>query len=311
MRTIFGKTPLELHAPTAFETAINYSGGGQSIHGTNGRAIVLGSDLFYSPNCSRTPSPPPPRPIPKYIRDPLKDSVEEFHQPKWWSLEAGYLPFLPTSPNFYCPPFHILFNDPIGAGARSKRRVRMDSGDVLSWKRLENALAQIFQNFQSNYSIPDMPSIVQTSLACQSEFQYPSQFTTAEKRCRNWFSIWMAMVSLGIAVAQASDRESASESDLVPRWYKTFARYIDEHTMSGIRQQVGQFGAAYPRAGVFIDLSSSQVQPTAEFFVRYGIPVWYLWGTAEEAMARRNPSYWGKYIPPSHLLQRARSYKLQ
>lgn len=312
MGSIFGATPLELHAPTAFEKAINYSGGGQTIHGANGRAIVLGSDIFYSPNCSRTPSPPPPRPITAYIRDPLKDSVEEFHQPKWWSLEAGYLPFLPTSPNFYCPPFHVLFNDLIGTGAR-KRRVRMHSSDVLSWKRLENALAQIFQNFQSNYSIPDMPPIVQTSLACQSEFEYPSQFTTAETRCRSWFSVWMAMVSLGIAVAQVSDCESEGEPGLVPRWYRTFARYVDEHTMSGIRQQVGQFGAAYPRAGVFIDLKPSsgpQVQPTAEFFVRYGIPVWYLWGSAEEAMARRNPSYWGKYTPPSHLLQRAHSYTI-
>lgn len=310
MGSILGEKPLGLPAPTAFETAINYSSS-ESIHKSNGRAIVLGTDIFYSPNCSLTPPPPPPfTAAPKtYVRDPLKDSVEEFHHPHWWSLQAAYLPFLPTSPNFYRPPFHVLFNDLVKTGVRQKRRVRMDSSDILNWNHLENSLAQIFQSFQSNYSIPDMPPIVPTSLACQSAFDYPSQFKAAEKRCRSWFSIWMAMVSLGIAVAQASDCESESESDTVPRWYKTFSWHLDEHTMSEIRQQVGQFSAAYHRAGVFIKLSSSQAQrPTVEFFVRYGIPVWYAWGVAEESMALKNPKYWGKYIPPSHLLQRARSY---
>ncbi len=63
-----------------------------------------------------------------------------------------------------------------------------------------------------------------------------------------------------------------------------------------------------PRAGVFLNLCSSQEQPTVDFFVRLNIPVWYPWGSAEETCARQNPSYWEKYIPPAHLLQRARSF---
>ncbi|KJA22157.1 hypothetical protein HYPSUDRAFT_668406 [Hypholoma sublateritium FD-334 SS-4] len=127
----------------------------------------------------------------------------------------------------------------------------------------------------------------------------------------------MPMVSFGIAVAQISDREIDPKE--VPQWYKTLARHLeehrrldrhshlDEHTMSEIRQQLGQFSPTYPRAGVFIDLSDSQVQPTVEFFVRCGIPVWYPWGATEESLARKNPNHWTRYIPPFHLLQCAHS----
>ncbi|KJA14273.1 hypothetical protein HYPSUDRAFT_208863 [Hypholoma sublateritium FD-334 SS-4] len=310
---MLGENPLL--APPAYHTAINYTGT-QSIHEASGRAIVLGSDIYYSPNCSRAP-PLPTKPLPgqtvHYGRDPFQNKVEEFHNPQWWSAKAGYLPFLPTLPNFYCPPFHVLFSDPIGIGPRRNRRLRMDSNHALNWNRLETTLAHIFQSFQSSYSIPPMPPIVSTSLVCQGPFEYPSQFTAAEKRGRGWFSIWMAMVSLGIAVAEISDRDSGSDT---PLWYRTLSRYIndhryvDEHTMSEVRQQLGQFGPAYPRAGVFIDLKSSLVQPTVEFFVRCGIPVWYPWGTAEESLARKNPNHWRRYVPPAHLLQRARSYTI-
>ena len=52
-----GDNPLELPAPTAFHTAINYSSS-QSVHQANARAIVIGSDIYYSPNCSLTPPLP-------------------------------------------------------------------------------------------------------------------------------------------------------------------------------------------------------------------------------------------------------------
>ena len=315
---MFSENPLELRTPSAFQTAISYSGGsgGQSVHKPSGRVTVLGSDVFYSPNCSRVPPRPPP-PAQTYVRDPLKDSVEEFHCPHWWSLQVGYLPFLPLSPNLHCPPFHVLFNNPVGVGPR-RIRIQMDSSDILNWNRLENALSQFSQSLQSSYSIPPMSPIIETSLASHISFELPSQFRTAEKCRRGWFSLRMAMISLGIAVAQISDRES--DSNEVPQWYKTLAWHLeehrrldepwhlDEHTMSEIRQQLGQFSLTYPRAGVFIDLSDSQIQPTVEFFVRCGIPVWYPWGTTEESLARKNPRHWTKYIPPSHLLQRAHSH---
>ncbi len=218
----------------------------------------------------------------------------------------GYLPFLPTSPQFGSPPFHQLYGDVLETGPRRKRRVRMESNDVLNWVRLETILSHIFSSFQSTYSIPNMSLIVPTSLACQDTFEYPSQYQTAEKRCRNWFTMWMAMVSLGIAVAQVYDGER--EDTLIPKWYTTFVQHTDEAVLSGIRQQLGQFNEWFPRAGVFIDLCSAQEQPTADFFVRLHIPVWYPWGIAEESRARQNPSYWAKYVPPEHLLQRVHSF---
>ncbi len=152
----------------------------------------------------------------------------------------------------------------------------MDSNDIISWSCLEATLAQIFQSFQSTYSIPDMFRLIQTSVACQGVFEYPSQFLSAEKRCRNWFAIWMAMVSLGIAVAQVHDGDK--EDTLVPKWYSTFVQHTDEALLAGIRQQLGQFNPLFSRAGVFLNMCSSEEQPTVDFFVSLNIPVWYPWG---------------------------------
>lgn len=300
----FGDKPLELPEPTSFQTAIRFTSA-QSIHKATGRAIVLGEEIYYSPNSSRTPLMPPP-PTQAYTRDPVTDSVEEFYNPRWWTPQAAYLPFLPTSPNFQCPPFHTLFNNPVTHGPRRKYRIQMDSNDILNWNRLENTLTQLFRSFQTTYSIPDMPPIIRTSLVCQKEFEFPSQFTTAEKRCRNWFAVWMAMVSFGIAVAEISDGHG--EANMVPKWYYDFVRHTDEPTLSGIRQQLGQFTESFSRAGVFVDLCDSQEQPTVDFFVHLNVPVWYRWGPKEESHARNNPNYWQRYFPPAHLLQKAHSF---
>ncbi|KJA22733.1 hypothetical protein HYPSUDRAFT_201830 [Hypholoma sublateritium FD-334 SS-4] len=171
--------------PTSYQQAIQ-STRNTPIHGSNGRAIVIGEAIYYSPNSSKTP-PLPPKDLRK-IRDPLKDCVEELHNPQWWSADTGYLPFLPTSPQFGSPPFDQLFNTVLETGSRRKRRVRMDSNDILSWKRLETTLGHIFNSFQTTYSIPDTSPIVPTSLACQDTFEYPSQYLSAEKRCHNWFA---------------------------------------------------------------------------------------------------------------------------
>ncbi len=294
---------VHLPPPTSFQRAIQYTSSAP-IHEAYARAIVIGTDVYYSPNSSKAPPLPPQSS--RYIRNPLKDGVEEFHNPQWWKTDTGYLPFLPTSPQFGCPPFDQLYNRPLETGTRLKRRVRMDSNDVLNWSRLETTLTHIFKSFQSMYCIPDMSPIVRTSLACQDVFEYPSQFQSAEKRCRNWFAMWMAMVSLGIAVAQIYDGDA--EDTLVPKWYTQFVHHTDEVVLAGVRQQLGQFNPWFPRAGVFIDLCSPQEQPTVDFFVRLGIPVWYPWGTAQELRARQNPSYWAKYVPPAHMLQRAHSF---
>ncbi len=294
----------DLPCPTSFQTAINMSTAG-SIHLDTGRAVVIGESIYYSPNSSRTPPMPPPVSR-SYIRDPSKDAVEEFHDPRWWSVETGYLPFLPIAPNLNSPPFHLLFNTPVDVGPRRKCLVQMDSQDVLNWNRLENTLARLFKSFQASYSIPTMSPIICTSLACQRVFDYPSQYMTAEKRCRNWFAMWMAMNSLGIAIADIS--ESTQEVDMIPKWYHDFSKHTEEPILSEIRQQLGQFTLSYPRAGVFLDLHSSQEQPTIDFFVRLGIPVWYAWGSKEESCALKNPSFWMRYTPPAHLLQQAHSF---
>ncbi len=236
------------------------------------------------PNSSFAPAPPPPA-TESLLRDATKDNVAEFHQPRWWSSSAAYLPFLPISPNFYSPPFHVLFHDP---PVRKKNRIRMSAGDALQWADLEQRLKLAIQQFQSGYGIPSsqMVPIISTALAWQGPHEYPSQFAAAEKRSRNWFSLWMAIVSFCIAISQVIDGED--DSTACPAWFRCLVRYVDENTASGLRQQLSQFSGSYLRAGVLMNLleNSSVEKPTVDFYVKFGVPVWYHWGAREEAHAR-------------------------
>ena len=163
MALYFGdKHQIYVTPPSSYQTAIQFVKEG-SIHENYGRAIVIGSDVYYSPNSSR--KPPVPKLQTNIVRNPLKDNVEEYHNPQWWRSDTGYLPFLPTSPQFGSPPFHVLYNNFVETGPRRKRRVRMDSNDILNWTRLEATLGQIFKSFQSTYSIPEMSLMVSTSLS--------------------------------------------------------------------------------------------------------------------------------------------------
>ena len=153
--------------------------------------------------------------------------------------------------------------------------------------------------------------IVATSLACQGMYQHPKQFSAAEKRSRNWFSLWMAIISFCVAVAQVVDDEDNSVR--CPAWFRCLVRYVDERTASGLRQQLSQFTGAYTRAGIFLNLleDNHTQQPTVEFYVRFGVPVWYHWGHREEALAQSNPEGFGRFVPPPHLLQTARSFLIK
>ena len=302
--------PHGLSLPSSYLTAIRYVNLNRNwLHQPLGRAVAIGDAIFYSPNSSFVPACPPPAEH-QLFRDPAKDNVEELHQPRWWSSSAAYLPFLPTSPNLHSPPFHVLFNNPT---TRRKNHVQMDPKAALEWANLEQRLKCSVQQFQSGYAIPVSHTvpIVATSLACQGMYQHPKQFSAAEKRSRNWFSLWMAIISFCVAVAQVVDDEDNSVR--CPAWFRCLVRYVDERTASGLRQQLSQFTGAYTRAGIFLNLleDNHTQQPTVEFYVRFGVPVWYHWGHREEALAQSNPEGFGRFVPPPHLLQTARSYLIK
>lgn len=186
----------------------------------------------------------------------------------------------------------------------------MSAGDALQWADLEQRLKLAIQQFQSGYGIPSsqIVPIISTALAWQGPHEYPSQFAAAEKRSRNWFSLWMAIISFCIAIAQVTDGED--DSTMCPAWFRCLVRHVDEHTASGLRQQLSQFSGSYLRAGVLMNLldNSSVEKPTVDFYVKFGVPVWYHWGDREEAHARSNPVGFSRFVPPPQLLQLAKSF---
>jgi len=78
---------------------------------TGGRAQVIGGAVYYSPNCTRTMTPPLST-HDAFVRSPSSHSIEDVHRPFLWSSDTAYLAFVPLSPDYNSVPFDDLLDLP-------------------------------------------------------------------------------------------------------------------------------------------------------------------------------------------------------
>ncbi|KAJ3488168.1 hypothetical protein NLJ89_g11641 [Agrocybe chaxingu] len=201
----------------------------------SGCAIIINGDIFFSPNSQRTIEAPPV-PEDPLRRKPYKTSVDEFHQPCWWTRETGYLAFLQLRPVYsYIPE---LFNYP---GADRPKGDSMSPDQVLAWVRFEKNIKTMFNSLSSVTSIPRVEPIIDTACGCTGTYRNPRDFYRAEKRAREWFSLWVAMLSYAIAVLQAPPNLARKSVDM-PAWYERLQEENwDDITLSHLQQSAAQF----------------------------------------------------------------------
>ena len=131
----------------AHDRAIAWTSSGE-LDRSQGRVVKIDGNIFFSPNCQRTPTLPPSDFDPMSRRDSFKHDIREFHEPLWWHPRTAYLAFLPLELRFYGIPFQSLFHI-------QKRLQKVDSGFMLDPQML----------FQWN--------VVERDLRSQSKGCYP------------------------------------------------------------------------------------------------------------------------------------------
>ncbi|KAF8800628.1 hypothetical protein BYT27DRAFT_7216907 [Phlegmacium glaucopus] len=104
----------------------------------------------------------------------------------------------------------------------------------------------------------------------------------ALRRGRDWFVVWMALLSYTIAGAE-NIHSSAKDSVTLakPSWYNILLEHFDAWWLEALHAStVCSFSPHTPRAGVFLELEVfDSNQPLPEFFCRFHVPVWYPWSS--------------------------------
>ena len=122
-----------------------------------------------------------------------------------------------------------------------------------------------------------------------------------EKRAwlsRDWFQIWIALLSYFIACSGIDDGDS------IPFWYTLLqSKGFDEPLLNSIRSSdVVKYSPNVPRVGTFLDLDNADTPPL-RWFIGFGVPVWYHLSTSLIDTARSNPNGPLAYlVPPSELM---------
>ena len=115
---------------------------------------------------------------------------------------------------------------------------------------------------------------------------------------QDWFQIWIAILSCLIACS------GTDSGDAIPPWYTHLQRRgFDEALLNGIRSSDAvNFSLDVCRVGTFLNLDDASAPPP-EWFIKFGVPVWYHLGTSMVNNARSCPDDpLSSLVPPSELM---------
>lgn len=272
-----------------------------------GRALLIDGHIYYSPNCQRTVRVPERRRKEIQI-DPHSQSITDFHEPMWWTMEYVHLAFLDLDVSV-----GLAFSTVLDVSLRFPKlrsgKFSLDTSILFTWKRLEYYLQGAADVLLSSSHVPDTPQVIQTALVCTGRFEDHRELRKLVVRARDWFSYWFGRISYAIAVAISSDEQKkVRDRDPLEATIGAWAGTLKESEwsqafISAIYNASGRFENGPERVGLFMDLVNLEKdQFSVDWLCRFGIPVWYPWGDAEKKASQTNLKL-ARLAPLPHQLQ--------
>ncbi len=118
----------------------------------------------------------------------------------------------------------------------------------------------------------------------------PAAVMRSIHKSRDWFLVWIALLSYLIACAESTEAELEPYTFLAK---KNWAEYLMEQGVDRtvldalISSFAFQFDLSIPRSGVFLRIPpKDDSQPSVEWFCSFDIPVWYPWGEEQAKNSR-------------------------
>ncbi|KAF8814312.1 hypothetical protein BYT27DRAFT_7219882 [Phlegmacium glaucopus] len=274
---------------------------------TNGCVQVLNSRVFFSPNCSCTVEYPPPiqderggKPnpfLPSHQPNKCCNYFEldttKYASPRWWTLAFGWISFFPLMPSFCGPIFeklfmprnhHHVFNEELG-------EYFMPLSLSNKWLQVDRDLSDAVYLIRHQYLLPFVYPINTSGFGYSKSHKRSGALHMALRRGRDWFVVWMALLSYTIAGAE-NIHSSAKDSVTLakPSWYDILLEHFDAWWLEALHASTVCLFSHTPRAGVFLKLEVfDSNQPLPKFFCRFHVPVWYPWSSEGTTFLTKSP----------------------
>ena len=258
----------------------------RGINRSEGRVQIIDGDLYYSPNSKRTVSLPPPFPNDMNIFNYRVDVTV----PLRWTPTFGWTAFVLRQPEFQGVPFDVLAHIPPPK--------RHEDGYILPvhcrehWTRLEDAFSRSYAALSREYQLKAMAPFYPWYWRYHYKFFKLKDARKAFKRSRDWFVVWMGLLSYLVAAGESNYSKKQHLELTPPRWFEVLANAGFEQTwLAGINSStICSFRRETARAGVFIHFTPvDKDQPSIRWYCHYHVPVWYRWGDAEKCCAEKDP----------------------
>ncbi|KAF6741020.1 hypothetical protein DFP72DRAFT_344018 [Ephemerocybe angulata] len=270
-----------------------------------GRKQLVEGELYYSPNSlidgtldlSRTPIDLSSNPFKPGSAKGCQIQYKDLVRPRRWSKAFGWISFVPVIPWYYeskpgnfihtlsNPPPFLHFTDPTGKAHGYRLHAEND------WDTFERQIHDAVFALRGRYQTPCILPFLPHKLGYTNMYSTPQALTKRINKGREWFLVWLGALSYLTACAQDPSDKLVHKGSRYPEWRSVLESagllpsWIDEMA----RSPVCDWRPQIRRAGCIIDLLNPVPgQPTVEWFVKHGVPVWYRWGPKEEDIAASN-----------------------
>jgi len=264
----------------------------REIDHSQGHAFLHNGEVFYSPNSSRRIIiPDRPGPSSRY-RFHKKDALWEcFHDPQWWTEAYCFVPLRPSFEGDTFGSLREILSSVIGPD--SDGRFYLHEDKAVQWIQLQDWLFYISALLEKTIgTYPSLKPIPPSFLGFQKRFKSLRSARIQATISRDWFAIWMGLLSFKIA-AVSDWFGMLAERDIPKIWLNDFGR-----------STVCNFSENCPRAGIILDwlnTDKNHKKPPVEWFTYHHVPVWYPW-TRDHINACSKPQF--AYLrPPVEVIQ--------
>ncbi|KAJ3560228.1 hypothetical protein NP233_g10976 [Leucocoprinus birnbaumii] len=273
-----------------------------------GRAWVSNGEIYYSLNSMRG------APIPEHCEEmnlePGKSKASDFQEPVWWERSTEWLGFVIRQPVPYSGSLVEALNAvPDRLLCVSNKGIALSGKAIGPWKHLESLLEKLADLLQNK--LPQLTRYQRPFLP--SKWGYDQAHATHEEASahieagRDWFAMWLGYVYW---LSQKIIERSEYRDSLAPMWFLHIIHtFNDQLTLDLIRTTpLLQNQWKWNRVGVWLHNPRDVAdQPTAQWFVDRGVPVWYRWGASERTAARANRNF-SLIVPEPEELQLATTW---
>lgn len=158
----------------------------------------------------------------------------------------------------------------------------MPSNLLDKWLRVESDLSDAVYLIRRQYQLPFVYPINTSSFGYSRGHKRSGGLHMALRKGRDWFVVWMALLSYVIAGAENIHASIENSVVLSKRsWFEILQEHFDFPWLEALHSStVCSFSPYTLRAGVFLELEVfNSYQPQPEFYCQFHVPVWYPWSS--------------------------------